>query len=170
MKLPSMARGHADPCNQVRPSKQKMAPSKIGGARTGPRSGDLRDSSAVIASGAKQSIAQRFPSYPSRNASQAIHRATLPKLDCFVALLLAMTARHNSKAYGARTGPRSGDLRDSSAVIASGAKQSIAQRFPSYPSRNASQAIHRATLLKLDCFVASLLAMTARQNSAVICG
>src|SRR3982751_6449046 len=71
MKLPSMARGHADPFNQVRPSKQKMAPSKIGGARTGPGSGNLRDSSAVIASGAKQSIATLPKLNPSRSASQA---------------------------------------------------------------------------------------------------
>src|SRR4051794_25501706 len=93
MKLPSMARGHANPFNQVRPSKQKIAPSKIGGARIAPGSGNLQDSSAVIPSGAKQSIAQRFQSYPARNASKAIQRATLPKLDCFVASLLAMTSR-----------------------------------------------------------------------------
>jgi hypothetical protein len=47
-----------------------MARSKIGGARIAPGSGNLQDSSAVIPSGAKQSIAQRFQSYPARNASK----------------------------------------------------------------------------------------------------
>jgi hypothetical protein len=77
-------------------------------------------------------------------AKQSSFSFDAARLDCFVAALLAMTARLSVLAMTARL-----RLRRKLRVIASAAKQS------SFLSRTE----------ELDCFVASLLAMTARRRA-----